>query len=76
MVTALGLLSYFGVKASPVTFELIPFLLLAIGTDHLFILTDAYRVSNIMYKVAFILFKMLHACRGDGIVSYMLLSIS
>lgn len=47
VATALGLLSYMGVKASPVTFELIPFLLLAVGTDHLFILADAYRVSNI-----------------------------
>ena len=50
VVTALGLLSYIGVKASPVTFELIPFLLLAVGTDHLFILADAYRVSNIAQK--------------------------
>ena len=47
VVAALGLLSYMGVEATLIIIEVVPFLVLAVGTDNLFILTHAYEVSNI-----------------------------
>lgn len=45
VVAALGLLSYMRVKATLIIIEVVPFLVLAVGTDNLFILTHAYEVS-------------------------------
>ena len=47
VVAALGLLSYMRIKATLIIIEVVPFLVLAVGTDNLFILTHAYEVSNI-----------------------------
>ena len=48
VVAALGLLSYMRIKATLIIIEVVPFLVLAVGTDNLFILTHAYEVSNIV----------------------------
>ena len=48
VVAALGLLSYMRIKATLIIIEVVPFLVLAVGTDNLFILTHAYEVSNII----------------------------
>ena len=48
VVAALGLLSYMRVKATLIIIEVVPFLVLAVGTDNLFILTHAYEVSIIL----------------------------
>ena len=48
VVASLGLLSYLRVKATLIIIEVVPFLVLAVGTDNLFILTHAYEVSNIV----------------------------
>jgi len=44
VVAAIGLLSYFKIKATLIIIEVVPFLVLAVGTDNLFILTHAYEV--------------------------------
>ena len=46
VVAALGLLSYIRLKGTMIIIEVVPFLVLAVGTDNLFILTHAYEVSN------------------------------
>ena len=48
VVAALGLLSYIGIEGTLIIIEVVPFLVLAVGTDNLFILTHAYEVSNIV----------------------------
>ena len=48
VVASLGLLSFLRVKATLIIIEVVPFLVLAVGTDNLFILTHAYEVSNIV----------------------------
>ena len=47
VVAALGLLSFMNVKGTLIIIEVVPFLVLAVGTDNLFILTHAYEVSYI-----------------------------
>jgi len=47
VVAAIGLLSYLKIKATLIIIEVVPFLVLAVGTDNLFILTHAYEVSHI-----------------------------
>ena len=53
VVAALGLLSYMRIKATLISIEVVPFLVLAVGTDNLFILTHAYEVSNITIYCTF-----------------------
>ena len=45
MGCSLGFLSYMHVTASPIILEVVPFLVLAVGVDNLFILVHAYEVS-------------------------------
>ena len=47
VVAALGLLSFMNVKGTLIIIEVVPFLVLAVGTDNLFILTHAYEVRYI-----------------------------
>jgi len=47
VVAAIGLLSYLKIKATLIIIEVVPFLVLAVGTDNLFILTHAYEVGHI-----------------------------
>ena len=51
VVASLGLLSYMKMKTTLIILEVVPFLVLAVGTDNLFILTDAYEVPNITYYI-------------------------
>ena len=41
--SSIGLFSYFGVKATLIIFEVIPFLVLAVGVDNIFILVQRYQ---------------------------------
>jgi len=46
MAASIGLLSYFRIKITLIITEVVPFLVLAVGTNNLFILTHAYEVHN------------------------------
>lgn len=60
VTSSLGFLSYFGVGISMISAEVVPFLILAIGVDNMFIISDAYsrvrgnsieeKVSHAMYE--------------------------
>jgi Niemann-Pick C1 protein len=43
VVSSIGLFSYFHVKATLIIFEVIPFLVLAVGVDNIFILVQTYQ---------------------------------
>ena len=43
VASSIGLFSYFGVKATLIIFEVIPFLVLAVGVDNIFILVQTYQ---------------------------------
>lgn len=43
VTSSIGLFSYFGVKATLIIFEVIPFLVLAVGVDNIFILVQTYQ---------------------------------
>jgi Niemann-Pick C1 protein len=43
VISSIGLFSYFGVKATLIIFEVIPFLVLAVGVDNIFILVQTYQ---------------------------------
>jgi Niemann-Pick C1 protein len=43
VATSIGLFSYFHVKATLIIFEVIPFLVLAVGVDNIFILVQSYQ---------------------------------
>jgi len=43
--TSIGLLGYVGYSTSLIVIEVVPFLVLAIGADNIFILTLEYQVS-------------------------------
>ena len=48
IVCAAGILSLFGVKSTLIIAEVIPFLILAIGVDNIFLITEEYdRISNV-----------------------------
>ena len=49
VVATVGLLSFMRVKATPIIIEVLPLLVLVIGTNNLYILTDAYEVSMIIF---------------------------
>lgn len=44
VLAALGLLSYIGIMGSLIIIEVVPFLVLAVGVDNLFILVHSYEV--------------------------------
>ena len=44
VAASIGLLSYVGVTASLIILEVVPFLVLAVGVDNLFILVHSYEV--------------------------------
>lgn len=46
IIIAVGLCSLFGVSATLIISEVIPFLVLAIGVDNIFILVDTYQTTN------------------------------
>ena len=46
MITSIGLLSYFGIKITLIITEVMPFLVLAVGTDYLLTPTHAYEVCS------------------------------
>lgn len=46
VLTSLGILSFFGVKATLIIIEVIPFLVLAVGVDNIFIIVQAVQRSS------------------------------
>lgn len=51
---SIGLFSYAGVPASLIVAEVIPFLVLAVGVDNIFILVQTYQVirqSNLVFPI-------------------------
>ena len=44
VLTSLGIYSYIGVPATLIIIEVIPFLVLAVGVDNIFILVQTYQV--------------------------------
>ena len=44
VAASLGTYSYFGVPATLIIIEVVPFLVLAVGVDNIFILVQAYQV--------------------------------
>lgn len=46
VLTSIGILSFFGVKATLIIIEVIPFLVLAVGVDNIFIIVQALQRSN------------------------------
>lgn len=42
VIAAVGLLAYFGINLSLISAEVVPFLILAIGVDNMFIIANAY----------------------------------
>ncbi|KFM58254.1 Niemann-Pick C1 protein, partial [Stegodyphus mimosarum] len=46
VVSSLGIFSYFGVPATLIIIEVIPFLVLAVGVDNIFIMVQAYQRSK------------------------------
>jgi len=46
VLAALGLLSYIGIMGSLIIIEVVPFLVLAVGVDNLFILVHSYEVRK------------------------------
>ncbi len=46
VVASIGLLSYMGVAGSLIILEVVPFLVLAVGVDNLFIIVHSYEVST------------------------------
>jgi Niemann-Pick C1 protein len=45
--SSLGLFSYSGVAATLIIIEVVPFLVLAVGVDNIFILVQAFQVKKI-----------------------------
>lgn len=45
VASSLGLFSYFGVPATLIIVEVIPFLVLAVGVDNIFIIVQGYQVN-------------------------------
>ncbi len=45
VVASIGILSYMGVAGSLIILEVVPFLVLAVGVDNLFIIVHSYEVS-------------------------------
>ena len=45
VTSSLGFFSYIGITASLIVLEVVPFLVLAVGVDNLFILVHSYEVS-------------------------------
>ena len=43
VTSSIGFLSYFGVGISMISAEVVPFLILAIGVDNMFIISDSYK---------------------------------
>ena len=48
VAASLGMYSYMGVPATLIIIEVVPFLVLAVGVDNIFILVQAYQVSTII----------------------------
>ena len=46
VTSSLGMYSYFNVKSSLIVLEVVPFLVLAVGVDNLFILVHSYEVQS------------------------------
>ena len=46
VLSSIGLLSYIGVAGSLIILEVVPFLVLAVGVDNLFIIVHSYEVST------------------------------
>jgi Niemann-Pick C1 protein len=44
--SSLGIFSYFGVPATLIIIEVVPFLVLAVGVDNIFILVQTYQVDQ------------------------------
>ena len=44
VTSSLGMYSYFGIESSLIILEVVPFLVLAVGVDNLFILVHSYEV--------------------------------
>ena len=49
VLSSLGMYSYSGVPATLIIIEVIPFLVLAVGVDNIFILVQTFQVNNSDY---------------------------
>ena len=62
VTSSIGMLSYFGVSISLISAEVVPFLILAVGVDNMFIISDSYnRVTGDTIEE-----KMSHALYEAG----------
>ena len=52
---SVGFLSLFGVEGSLIILEVVPFLVLAVGVDNLFILVHSYEVSPLVAVVVVVI---------------------
>ena len=52
VVCSIGVYSYFGVPLTLIIIEVIPFLVLAVGVDNIFILVQAYQVPTLTQHAA------------------------
>jgi len=52
VAASVGLYSYIGVPMTLIIIEVVPFLVLAVGVDNIFILVQTYQVSKHTSKIA------------------------
>jgi len=50
VLTSIGIYSYSGVPATLIIIEVIPFLVLAVGVDNIFILVQTFQVINTIFS--------------------------
>ncbi len=50
VVASIGIFGIFGIESTVIIFEILPFLVLAIGVDNMFILVQTYQVSKCRRK--------------------------
>ena len=51
VTSAIGIMSYAGLTGSLIIIEVVPFLVLAVGVDNLFIIVHAYEVCILMHAM-------------------------
>jgi len=73
VAASIGLLSYFGIKITLIITEVVPFLVLAVGTNNLFILTHAYEVCVVTIREK--CDGRMPFCRGGSSVNQMYLLV-
>lgn len=48
VASSLGIFSYFGIPLTLIVIEVIPFLVLAVGVDNIFIIVQTYQVCSLL----------------------------